>query len=152
MPKKYKEFEHVYIECVCDCQEHVLRITFDPNICEDHCGGDLWTEVYLNKKLPWYKRIWLAVKYMFGYQSRFGAFDNITLKPEHYNKLRELLNKSEQIKLIQEYLRLNIISTNTQIRQKKDEYLNEMRDIYSQLTDESKQLVSENLEDEKRNI
>ena len=55
---------------VCDCysDEHTLRFTYDP---EDN---DLWAGVYLDRK-RWFVRLWVALKYVFGYQCKYGAFD-----------------------------------------------------------------------------
>ena len=84
-------FEHHYFDCTCQDSSHVLRFTLDLE------EGDIWTENHLRHTNPWYKRIWLAIKYIFGYQSKYGAFDCVTLEPPDYDRLRKLLDKSEKI-------------------------------------------------------
>jgi len=58
------------IHIVCDCYspEHTLRYMWDP----DH--RRLYTEVYLRPKV-WYKRLWVGLKYIFGYTSMHGHWD-----------------------------------------------------------------------------
>jgi hypothetical protein len=92
--KNYKKIEYHYVECLCSSCEHVIRFVFDPN--EDY--GDIWTEIYLNHYHKWYKRIWIAIKYIFGYQSKFGAFDCTLIKPEHYSKIEDLFKRSREAK------------------------------------------------------
>lgn len=75
--------EHHYIECACDSGEHTLRITSDP--------GDeflpLWLEIHLVQYRAWYARIWVAVRYVFGYRSKYGSFDTVCLDAEQAERL-----------------------------------------------------------------
>ena len=84
--------EKHYFDCQCDCNEHVLRFTLDP------ADGEVWLETYLNGYHSWYQRAWIALKYVFGYQSRYGAFDCTLLRPEDYVRLQALLARSADIK------------------------------------------------------
>jgi len=90
MVKKFKPTEFHYFTCMCGDAEHTLRFVYVPEY------GDLNTEVYLRQYRRWYKRLWLAIKYVFGYQSKYGAFDCTMLQREEYDKLRDLLNRSEK--------------------------------------------------------
>ena len=86
--KPYENTE--FMGCACHSPEHVMQLM-------------LWTEepkmlcIYmcLNPEV-WYKRIWLAIKYIFGYKSRFGHFDEFMIKPEDANRLIEMLNKIKE--------------------------------------------------------
>jgi malate/lactate dehydrogenase len=73
-----------YIECACLSPLHTLRFYLD----EDN---QLSVETYLNCYYPWYKRIWIAFKYVIGYNNS-GAFDETILNQDSQNKLRELLD------------------------------------------------------------
>jgi hypothetical protein len=84
--------EKLYLECQCDCAQHTIRFTFDPS----DLTGEIYTEVQLNPYHPWYQRLWIALKYVFGHQSKFGAFDCTILHKEDYPKLRSLLDLSDQ--------------------------------------------------------
>jgi hypothetical protein len=64
-----------YFSCSCHSAEHTLRFDYDPD------DGELYTTVYLHAYRPWYQRVWLAVKYVFGRNRRYGDFDCFTLDP-----------------------------------------------------------------------
>lgn len=82
-----------FFECQCCSDEHTLKFTVDE---ED---GTIYTSVYLNDFYPWYYRIWIAIKYVFGYKSKFGAWDTTLLRTEDHPKMLELLEASNNIKI-----------------------------------------------------
>lgn len=79
-----------YFECRCFSDEHTLRFALD----EDH--GDIFAGVFLHNWEPFYKRVWIAIKYIFGYKCRYGHWDTFMMKSEDYNRLRALLDASEK--------------------------------------------------------
>lgn len=80
--------ERTYVECSCYSDEHVLRFTYDPD------DKEIYTSVFLNDWEPWYKRVWKAVKYVFGYKSKYGHFDCTLIRGDEARKLRDLCNKA----------------------------------------------------------
>lgn len=64
------------IFCACHNKEH--QLVFEKNE-ED---GLVYAEMHLTK-LRFWKRMVLGVKYIFGYQSRYGAFDEIIFDKNH---------------------------------------------------------------------
>lgn len=85
--------EEHYFECDCYSPEHLLQFKLFDTIGEDH--KTLSAYVFLNPE-PWYKRIWIAVKYIFGYKCRYGHFDEFILNPEDVDKFINLLNKLKE--------------------------------------------------------
>lgn len=81
-----------YFDCQCNFADHTLRFTLDP---ED---GSVYTEVQLRNFNSVFKRIWMAIKYIFGYECKYGYYDCTLLKWDEYNKLRNLLDESETIR------------------------------------------------------
>lgn len=75
---------YTYIECDCHSDEHVLRFAYDP---VDH---DVYLSVFLNHWEPWYKRVWNAVRYVFGYKSKYGHFDSTTMSHQNLLQLRNV--------------------------------------------------------------
>ena len=73
---------------ICDCHslEHIFAMWYDPEL------NHVYIEPHLAKK-PFWKRIIYAIKYVFGYQSRFGAFDEVIVNPDDVEKINECLNK-----------------------------------------------------------
>jgi len=81
-----------YMECRCMSPEHLLKFHLD---LED---GDLCVDFHLANYLPWYKRIWVGVKYAFGYKSKYGDFDEFIFKDEDIDNLMKLLIHQKKTK------------------------------------------------------
>lgn len=72
--------------CECNSLEHQFAIWFD----EEY--NQLYIEPHL-KRRPLLERIKYAIKYIFGHQSNYGAFDEIIIKPVDAGELIEYLQK-----------------------------------------------------------
>ena len=82
--------EKHYFECACMSPEHVIAFTldeYDENDCE------LYLEVQLINYMPWYKRVWPAIKYLLNIEPNCGRWDTWLLNPNDANKLKDLLVK-----------------------------------------------------------
>ncbi len=75
----------MYYTCECLSPQHTLRFVYD--------GNDLYTEVYLNQYRNFFKRIWVAVKYVFGYTSKYGHWDTWILNGNDMERLGSMLEK-----------------------------------------------------------
>lgn len=80
--------DHKYFECECSSPEHLLRLSYFEDEPEE-----VFVEVHLNPKFRWYKRVWHAVKYVFGYRSCYGDFDEFIWSPEMVEKVRNECNE-----------------------------------------------------------
>jgi predicted RNA-binding protein with PIN domain len=82
-----------HVTCSCSSCEHTIRYTCDPEEAE------VYIEVYLNQYRNSLKRIIVAIKYIFGYKSRYGHWDTTLMDKEEIEALRNFLNQSlEDIK------------------------------------------------------
>jgi hypothetical protein len=81
-----------YFDCQCSDFGHVFRFVFDEQ------DGDTWLEVQLDQRFPWYKRVWQALKYVFGRTSRYGHFDTTMLREEDFHRLHDLLDRAALLK------------------------------------------------------
>ena len=81
-----------YMECKCQSTEHLVKFHLD---LED---GDLCLDVHLANWLPWYKRLVRSIKYLFGYKSKYGDFDNIIFKDEDVDRLINLLAYQKKVR------------------------------------------------------
>lgn len=86
-----QEMKREYFSCQCSDFRHDIRFTLDP---ED---GQLWLEVNLEPIHTWYKRVWIAIKYVFGKDRAYGYYDCTLMRTEDYPRLRKLLDKSEAL-------------------------------------------------------
>ena len=76
-----------YFECQCGSPEHALVFTLDK---EDN---EIYTSVFLDQYRPWWHRIWVAIKYVFGYKCMYGHFDCCLMRPEDAKRLISLLDQ-----------------------------------------------------------
>lgn len=77
-----------FYECDCSSDEHTLKFTLDPD------DGMLWTSVFLSQYRGFFGRCWEALKYVFGYRSKYGHFDCVHVREDDKPRLIALLQKS----------------------------------------------------------
>jgi hypothetical protein len=70
-------------ECECHSLEHMVAVGV-----YDWDGGppDFFLEVTADNHLPWYQRVWPAIKYLFGQPSL--KWHDVLLKPEDVDRLQ----------------------------------------------------------------
>ena len=81
--------KHVVL-CDCHSPEHqfiIIKATRDQ---------DVWLEIHLSQQPGFFNRLWIGLKYAFGYRSRYGDFDSILVSPEDQAKIVELLQNTKQ--------------------------------------------------------
>lgn len=79
---------------ICDCgsAEHQMVLHYDD---DKDLGRQVFVEIHL-VPLVWYKRLWLGLKYIFGYKCCYGNFEEMILSPKHAKQIYNLyrfLNK-----------------------------------------------------------
>ncbi len=74
--------------CECNSLEHIYCFWHE----EDY--DRIYFMPHLNPHRNIFKRIWIAIKYIFGYRSKYGAFDSIIIKREDYNKIKKYMNEN----------------------------------------------------------
>ena len=81
--------EHHYFTCACGSYEHTIRFDYDPD------DNDLYLCVFLREG-PWWRRVWNALKYVFGSECMFGHFDAYLMDNEEASKLAELMSRVQR--------------------------------------------------------
>ena len=84
--------ESVYIQCDCHSHDHLLVAELAHFPLED--GGDrnmFSFGVQMNHYLPWWRRIWVAIKYAFGGACDYGHWDCVIVTHENALALEGLL-------------------------------------------------------------
>lgn len=82
---------------VCDCEDlsHQFIITY----CNDTDAPSISVQVKLTTWLPWYKRLWVAIKYLFRPgECRFGEYDEVLLKRSDAVRLQNVVNRLKDLK------------------------------------------------------
>lgn len=74
---------------ICDCHslEHQYSFWYDSE------ENELYFEPHLHNGGSWYIRFWNRLKYLFGYKSRFGAFDEVIINPNDAIEIIKYLEK-----------------------------------------------------------
>lgn len=80
---------NIYYECRCHSPEHTMLITYYP---ED---GDMCATIFLNEN-PWYKRLWIAIKYVFNYKCVYGHFDEFAMPSENRDSFFNIAKKFKE--------------------------------------------------------
>ena len=84
MKQSFKE-DKILI-CACHNSEHQILIH------EDIIDGEVYMDIHLAKR-SFLERLIYGIKYIFGYQCKYGAFDEFIFKKEHSKQLIDVANK-----------------------------------------------------------
>lgn len=76
-----------FFECICACDEHILRFSLDIHDPDD---ATLDVSVFLNQYHGPLCRLWLAIKYVLGWKCKYGHWDSTMIKPEDADRLISL--------------------------------------------------------------
>ena len=72
--------------CHCNSPEHQFILSYDSE------EKEIYITPYLSSYLSFWKRIILAIKYIFGYRSKYGHWDCIILNTKEIKRLYLLLD------------------------------------------------------------
>lgn len=75
------------ITLICECGSHEHQVSF----WYDEDDNQLYCEPHLVTHKGFFKRIWIGLKYAFGYKSRFGEWDCTIFSPDDLDKLDKYL-------------------------------------------------------------
>jgi hypothetical protein len=71
--------------CECHSLEHQVSFWYEQD------EGTLYVETHLVTHKNFFKRLWVGLKFAFGYKSRFGEWDEILLDPNSQKELYQWL-------------------------------------------------------------
>ena len=77
--------------CECHSTDHQMVILYS----EDDGYPRVYSHVHLNTR-PFWQRLQYGIKYIFGYKSRYGAFDEFIFNPDDAERLQTLVNYLKQ--------------------------------------------------------
>ena len=87
---------HHYVPCECKSMEHMFCFVYFEDAkkhIDPHWSDELYLEVQMISNKEWYKRVWAAIKYVFGHTSNYGHWDSASISPEEAVRMVELLNR-----------------------------------------------------------
>ena len=83
--------ERELIVCVCHSTEHQMVVNYSE---DEYTDGTKFHTVYIHthlNKRPFWQRLKYGIKYIFGYQCRYGAFDEFIINPSDADKLKDIV-------------------------------------------------------------
>lgn len=83
--------------CECHSTDHQMVFLFSSEETENKEIPVVYAHVNLNKK-PFLQRLVYGIKYIFGYQCRYGAFDEFIFNTEDAERLQSVVNYLKQQK------------------------------------------------------
>lgn len=86
--------ETEFFKCSCESSEHTIMFELDQFDPED---VELSIFVFLNQYRGFFRRLLIAIKYLFGYKCRYGHWDSVILKSEDTDRLIKLLQKYKKL-------------------------------------------------------
>ena len=75
-----------YFECACYSDEHTLKFVYDKK------EQEIYTSVFLYDYHRWYQRLWIAIKYLFGYKCKYGHWDTFLMRPEDLDRFIDMFS------------------------------------------------------------
>lgn len=84
-----------YFDCECACSEHVLRFIY-MGAYKDIEPPQLYLDLFLYHYHNFFQRIWIAIKYIFGYKCKYGHFDNWIIDVKDAQRFRDMVNRYEK--------------------------------------------------------
>lgn len=82
------EIEELFI-CQCGDPSHQFIISVDKETTEGACA---FVSVHLNREHNVFKRIWTAIKYVFGTRCIYGDFDEVIINPNDADRLQKVVD------------------------------------------------------------
>lgn len=83
----------IVVECTCWYADHQVQLHYS----EDAPYEGLYLTVHLTSPDNVFQRIWYAIRYIFGYKCRYGAWDELDLDRTDCQKVVTYLNDYIQI-------------------------------------------------------
>lgn len=77
--------------CECHSTEHQMVVNYSE---DEYVDGTKFHMVYIHthlNKRPFWQRLKYGIKYIFGYQCMYGAFDEFIINPKDADKLNDIV-------------------------------------------------------------
>jgi len=85
-----------HFECICYSDEHRLTFQIDDDI-KNGWKPEFYTSVFLAEHSDIFKRIWTAIKYIFGYKCRYGHWENFIMNEKDIDRMLTVLQNYKKV-------------------------------------------------------
>lgn len=76
--------------CSCHNTEHQMVVLYDEDEIDDVKFPMVYVHVHLVKR-PFWQRVGYGLRYIFGYQCRYGAFDEFIVNPDDVQGIEKIV-------------------------------------------------------------
>jgi hypothetical protein len=90
------EKERDIVICTCHSTEHQMVISYSEDIIDWVRYPEVYLHIHLKQKSFWL-RVRYAIKYIFGYQCRYGAFDEMIIDKKDVDKFKKIVEHLESL-------------------------------------------------------
>jgi hypothetical protein len=90
------EKERDIVICACHSTEHQMVISYSEDIIDWVRYPEVYLHIHLKQKSFWL-RVRYAIKYIFGYQCRYGAFDEMIIDKKDVDKFKKIVEHLESL-------------------------------------------------------
>jgi len=90
------EKERDIVICACHSTEHQMVISYSEDIVDGVTYPEVYLHIHLKQKSFW-SRVRYAIKYIFGYQCRYGAFDEMIIDKKDVDKFKKIVEHLESL-------------------------------------------------------
>lgn len=80
----------IIVGCECGHNEHQLVISLWP---EDDNPTEFYVSPHLRMYKGFFKRLWAAVRYIFGHKSKYGHYGEVVLSPSDVEEMFKFFDK-----------------------------------------------------------
>jgi hypothetical protein len=84
--------ENHYVTCSCQSSQHIIKFCFIENYAEEN--DVCWVDIQMIQWRSFWKRIYVAIKYIFGYEEKYGHWDCTQLSRDEVEKLKKFLDRA----------------------------------------------------------
>ncbi len=81
--------EKIYFECECGSTQHLVKFDRDENCVVLYIQLNEWGTSYKR----FFRRTWEAIKYTFGFQNRWGVWEEVWLNTDKVKQLIKFLEE-----------------------------------------------------------
>ena len=84
--------KELWVRCDCHSPEHLFVLEYFPNDEDFDEWGTMYMQIHLANWYGIFRRLWAALRYVFGYRCRYGEFDEVLINREKAREIRDFVN------------------------------------------------------------
>ena len=95
---RVKQTQKDLFVCSCHSTEHQMVVLYSDDEIDGVKYPILYIHTHLTKR-PFWQRVRYGLKYIFGYQSRYGAFDEFIINPDDVEGIEKIVKHLKECEI-----------------------------------------------------